>query len=675
MSQQNTIRLRPETTEFLDTQSFNSGEIYFNKDSNTLNIMDGVVKGGYELLRADLSNATTGLGVEVSPTAPANARSGSLWLDTQSGVLLIYYNDGDSQQWIQPSSPSFSVGSSGSGSGSGTVNPGVSGAIAFYPSAGNTVDDNPSLIWNSNILNVTGTIQATGQKNRIRFHWDTLADLNSEVSPVDYHGMVAHAHDTGKLYYAHAGAWVAVASETSLPNSFSTITVAGQPNVVADNTTDTLTLVAGANVTITTNATTDTVTISASGGGSASNSFTTIAVSGQPNIIADSSIDTLTIVAGTGISLTTNATTDTLTISSSGSAGEANQNAFSNIAVAGQSTVVADSPTDTVTLVAGTGISITTNATTDTVTIASTGSNATTLTDLTDVNVAGVTDGQVLKYSTSQSKWIAAADLTATGGDGISLSDLSVSVVTASGGGSLAYNNTSGVFTFTPAVIGVTSVGGTGTVNGITLTGTVTSTGSLTLGGTLGNVSLTSQVTGTLPVLNGGTGTTTPSLVAGTNVTIAGTWPNQTINSTASGGVTTFDALTDNAGLTIDRIYLPAITMLSTTNNGSSSYRFDQYGTTDNPTVYAINGATIAFNLNVVGHPFLIQTSGGSNYNEGLTHVTTAGVVTTGSSAQGKTSGTLYWKIPSSISGNYRYICSIHGSMVGVITIKDIATI
>jgi hypothetical protein len=55
---------------------------------------------------------------------------------------------------------------------------------------------------------------------------------------------------------------------------------------------------------------------------------------------------------------------------------------------------------------------------------------------------------------------------------------------------------------------GVTSVTGTGTVNGITLTGTVTSTGNLTLGGTLANVNLTSQVTGTLPVLNGGTGIT-----------------------------------------------------------------------------------------------------------------------------------------------------------------------
>ncbi len=54
----------------------------------------------------------------------------------------------------------------------------------------------------------------------------------------------------------------------------------------------------------------------------------------------------------------------------------------------------------------------------------------------------------------------------------------------------------------------VTSVGGTGSVNGITLTGTVTSSGNLTLGGTLANVDLTSQVTGTLPIGNGGTGST-----------------------------------------------------------------------------------------------------------------------------------------------------------------------
>ena len=48
---------------------------------------------------------------------------------------------------------------------------------------------------------------------------------------------------------------------------FKTIAVAGQSDVVADTTTDTLTLVAGSNMTITTNAGSDTITFASSGGG------------------------------------------------------------------------------------------------------------------------------------------------------------------------------------------------------------------------------------------------------------------------------------------------------------------------------------------------------------------------------------------------------------------------
>jgi len=70
------------------------------------------------------------------------------------------------------------------------------------------------------------------------------------------------------------------------------------------------------------------------------------------------------------------------------------------------------------------------------------------------------------------------------------------------------FNGTDFVKVASSVADGVTSVTGAGTVNGITLTGTVTSTGNLTLGGTLANVNLASQVTGTLPVLNGGTGIT-----------------------------------------------------------------------------------------------------------------------------------------------------------------------
>jgi len=64
----------------------------------------------------------------------------------------------------------------------------------------------------------------------------------------------------------------------------------------------------------------------------------------------------------------------------------------------------------------------------------------------------------------------------------------------------------------------VTSVGGTGTVSGLTLSGTVTSSGNLTLGGTL-SANLTSDVTGTLPVANGGTGLTSIATLLNSNTT------------------------------------------------------------------------------------------------------------------------------------------------------------
>jgi hypothetical protein len=111
--------------------------------------------------------------------------------------------------------------------------------------------------------------------------------------------------------------------------------------------------------------------------------------------------------------------------------------------------------------------------------------------------------------------------------------------------------------------------------NGITLSGTVTSSGNLTLGGTLSNVNLTSQVTGTLPVANGGTGVTsstgtgsvvlstsptfttpnlgTPSAATLTNATglpiIAGTTGTLSVARGGTGSTTASGALT-NFGLT-----------------------------------------------------------------------------------------------------------------------------
>jgi hypothetical protein len=80
------------------------------------------------------------------------------------------------------------------------------------------------------------------------------------------------------------------------------------------------------------------------------------------------------------------------------------------------------------------------------------------------------------------------------------------------------------------------SAGGAGTVTSVaasvpaflSVSGSpITTTGTLaiTLSGTA------------LPVANGGTGSTSPSLVQGTNISITGSWPNQTINASNSAGV------------------------------------------------------------------------------------------------------------------------------------------
>jgi hypothetical protein len=75
----------------------------------------------------------------------------------------------------------------------------------------------------------------------------------------------------------------------------------------------------------------------------------------------------------------------------------------------------------------------------------------------------------------------------------------------------------------------------------VNLTSDVTGTLPIANGGTgttsTTYVNLASNVTGQLPIANGGTGTATPAIVAGTNVTVSGSWPNQTINAAAAAQV------------------------------------------------------------------------------------------------------------------------------------------
>jgi hypothetical protein len=361
------VRLIPREADYLNRKSGSRGEIFFDKDSNTLRLYDGNANGGTSLARADLTNIS----------------------------------DADF------ASKAISAGVGGAGGGSGEI-----------------------------------TIAADDSSQQVIGAGEVFSILGGD-------GIGTTTNEEGAL------------TVTNTSNAFGTIAVSGQSNIVAETLNDTLTIIAGTNITIETDAGSDSLTIHATAGAS-TNSFNTIAVGGQTSVVADSTTDTLTLTAGSGISITTNSETDTINIS-----------------------------------------------------------------------------------------------------------------------------------------------------------------------------------------------------------------------STLSSGVTLFSALTDanSAGITVDKIYIPAMYMLDVTNNGSTAYLFNSHYSGNNPTIYSLNRTTIAFNLNVTGHPFLIQNPSGINYNTGLIHVATDGTVSTGAAAQGKTSGTLYWRIPEDISGGYRYQCSVHAAMVGSITIKDFASI
>jgi hypothetical protein len=250
----------------------------------------------------------------------------------------------------------------------------------------------------------------------------------------------------------------------------------------------------------------------------APNSFSNVVVTGQNPVVADQISDTLNLVAGSNVTITTDEATDSVVISSTGAGDAAEQNLFDTIAVTGQDSIIADDPNNTLTLTAGSGISLTTN------------------------------------------------------------------------------------------------------------------TGSKTV----------------------------------------------TVTSTVSAGVEDFTDLSDatTAGLNIADVYLPAMTKLIVSNSGISAYTFDQYAG-QNPTLYLINGATVAFDLNGLEgtHPFEIQNGAAQPFNTGLVHVSNSGVVSTEADAQGQSSGVLYWKIPVGSSGSFIYQCQTHAAMVGSIIVKNIIAI
>ena len=126
-----------------------------------------------------------------------------------------------------------------------------------------------------------------------------------------------------------------------------------------------------------------------------------------------------------------------------------------------------------------------------------------------------------------------------------------------------------------------------------------------------------------------------------------------------------------NSAISIDDIYVQSSHRYAVTSVGTI-YKINQIGSNlDNPLVVLTSGTTVSFKLDVTGHPFKILDSTGTEYSTGLVHVAIDGTVSSGSDAQGKESGTLYWQLPYNLIGNFSYQCLFHGTQNGGILVTS----
>jgi len=268
----NNLRVVPRDAEFLDRKTGARGEIFYDKDNNTIRLYDSQIVGGLPLARGDLTNVTNavfaakataaGVGgsqgsgsIEVSQTAPSTPEEGTIWFNSSNGTLYVYINDGDSNQWVQPvlgypaipsnlqdlsnvtiTSPSadqvlkwngsawINAAAPAAGLDQAAVRSSISvgtegtaagdGAVSYDNGTGVFTYTPPllnSLTVGGNLDMGSNDITTTGKI----YYANVFATEGDLPSATDYHGMFAHVHATGAGYFAHAGAWTKLANNAT----------------------------------------------------------------------------------------------------------------------------------------------------------------------------------------------------------------------------------------------------------------------------------------------------------------------------------------------------------------------------------------------------------------------------------------------------------------------------
>ena len=288
--------------------------------------------------------------------------------------------------------------------------------------------------------------------------WKALHLADASVVPgSEFNGLwlgAAQIKSSSGIVDLPAGTTVAGAQIFDVTKTaFKTISVSGQSDVVADSYTDTLSLAAGTAMSLTTNASTDTITFTNTGvtslvgsaaiSVSGSTGAVTITNTGVTRITAGSGIDvsgntgniTITnsgirgITVVTGLSLTVDPTTKIATLNNTSPASALFT--FRNLSVPGASLITASSSTDTLTMIKGYGIGITTVPLTKTMTISVdpkidiTGSvfadNSSLLVDGTGARIIGDVYTSVLRTSETKIALGSSAGATSQGASAVAI--------------------------------------------------------------------------------------------------------------------------------------------------------------------------------------------------------------------------------------------------------------
>lgn len=219
--------LTADTTLTFPDGAGSNGQVLTTNGTGTLSF---TTVSGSGTVTSVAATAGTGISITGSPITGA----GTLAI-TNTAPDQVVALTGAGSTTISGTYPNFTITSSGGGAGD-VVGPASStdNAITRYDLA------TGKLLQNSlTTISDTGAITAPNDTgSMIPFYFATLATLPVAANS---HGAVAHAHDTGKMYYAHASAWFELANALSFSmtaNGASDAYVFTGSGIVAGNTDD-----------------------------------------------------------------------------------------------------------------------------------------------------------------------------------------------------------------------------------------------------------------------------------------------------------------------------------------------------------------------------------------------------------------------------------------------------